>query len=78
MVATAAGTRPRRRKTAPDSDGVLTVGRSKGGTIASNAIGIVFAILMIFPVYWVLNTAFKPPNWRSPASSSTAAGRSSW
>jgi N,N'-diacetylchitobiose transport system permease protein len=65
MVATApAGTAraPRRRRSAPDSDGVPTVGRRRSATIAANAIGIVFATLMIFPVYWVLNTAFKPAN----------------
>jgi N,N'-diacetylchitobiose transport system permease protein len=65
MVATAptrTADAPRRRKSAPDSDGVLTVGRSKTGTVIANTIGIVFAILMIFPVYWVLNTAFKPSN----------------
>jgi N,N'-diacetylchitobiose transport system permease protein len=65
MVATApvrnAGASRRRRK-APDSDGVVTVGRSRSGTFLANAIGIIFAILMIFPVYWVLNTALKPSN----------------
>jgi N,N'-diacetylchitobiose transport system permease protein len=61
-TASAAGAPRRRRRTAPDSDGVPTVGRSRSGTFFANAIGIVFAILMIFPVYWVLNTAFKPGN----------------
>jgi N,N'-diacetylchitobiose transport system permease protein len=59
---TAAAPRRRRRRTAPDSDGVLTVGRSRSGTFFVNLIGIGFALLMIFPVYWVLNTAFKPGN----------------
>jgi N,N'-diacetylchitobiose transport system permease protein len=51
----------RRRRSAPDSDG-MTVGRSRSATFFANLIGIVFALLMIFPVYWVLNTALKPGN----------------
>src|SRR3954469_24774344 len=43
----------------PD-DGVLTVGRSRIGTIFANTGGVLFALVMIFPVYWVLNTALKP------------------
>ena len=39
---------------------MLTVGRSRSGTIAANTIGVVFGVLMLFPIYWVLNTAFKP------------------
>jgi len=65
MVATAptrTAAAPRRRRSAPNSDSVLTVGRSRAGTFFANLVGIVFAILMIFPVYWVLNTAFKPGN----------------
>lgn len=50
----------RKRKAAPDSDGTVTIGRSKAGTFFANLAGIVFAIIMIFPVYWVINTAFKP------------------
>ncbi|BAL86915.1 putative ABC transporter permease protein [Actinoplanes missouriensis 431] len=41
-------------------EGVVTVGRSRTGTIAANTVGIIFGLLMLFPVYWVLNTAFKP------------------
>ena len=41
-------------------EGVVTVGRSRIGTVFANGTGIVFGLLMIFPVYWVLNTAFKP------------------
>jgi N,N'-diacetylchitobiose transport system permease protein len=41
-------------------DGVLTVGRSRAGTVAANAGGVLFSVVMLFPVYWVLNTAFKP------------------
>jgi N,N'-diacetylchitobiose transport system permease protein len=51
---------PKQRKTSPDSDGTITVGRSKAGTVFANLAGIVFAIIMLFPVYWVVNTAFKP------------------
>jgi N,N'-diacetylchitobiose transport system permease protein len=59
MAATVPGApRGRRRKRA--DDGVLTVGRSTTGSIFANAGGIVFAVLMLFPVYWVLNTALKP------------------
>ncbi|GLW27292.1 carbohydrate ABC transporter permease [Actinoplanes regularis] len=45
---------------ARQDDGVLTVGRSRIGTIFANTGGVLFALVMIFPVYWVLNTAFKP------------------
>jgi N,N'-diacetylchitobiose transport system permease protein len=54
------GGRPRRRP-ARESD-TVTVGRSRSGTVIANVIGIVFVVLMFFPVYWVLNTAFKPSN----------------
>jgi N,N'-diacetylchitobiose transport system permease protein len=54
--------RARRRRPAAVSESVVTVGRSRTGTILANTFGIVFALVMIFPVYWVLNTAFKPPN----------------
>ena len=49
----------RRRRRARDSD-TVTVGRSRAGTVLANAAGILFAVVMAFPVYWVLNTAFKP------------------
>jgi N,N'-diacetylchitobiose transport system permease protein len=52
--------RPRRRP-ARESD-TVTVGRSTLATVLANVVGIVFVILMAFPVYWVLNTAFKPSN----------------
>jgi N,N'-diacetylchitobiose transport system permease protein len=63
MVATA--TRPgrafaRKRKQAPDAEGTVTVGRSKSATFFANLAGIVFSIIMLFPVYWVINTSFKP------------------
>jgi N,N'-diacetylchitobiose transport system permease protein len=38
----------------------MTVGRSRAGTITANTVGVIFSLLMLFPVYWVLNTAFKP------------------
>jgi N,N'-diacetylchitobiose transport system permease protein len=61
MVATAP--RPtRRRRKAVESDSTVTVGRSQVGTFLANAGGILFALIMIFPVYWVINTAFKPAN----------------
>ncbi|MFC4064427.1 carbohydrate ABC transporter permease [Actinoplanes subglobosus] len=41
-------------------EGVVTVGRSRIGTFFANGTGIVFGLVMLFPVYWVLNTAFKP------------------
>jgi N,N'-diacetylchitobiose transport system permease protein len=68
MVATApaparsAVSAQKKRRTAPDADGALTVGRSKAGTFLANLFGIVFSIVMIFPIYWVINTAFKPSN----------------
>ncbi|MGX6606401.1 carbohydrate ABC transporter permease [Micromonosporaceae bacterium Da 78-11] len=60
MVATTSPVTARRRKGNPDAEGTLTVGRSKSGTFIANLVGIVFSIVMIFPVYWVLNTSFKP------------------
>ncbi|WP_433303028.1 carbohydrate ABC transporter permease [Actinoplanes sp. CA-030573] len=60
MVATTPGAPPVRKSRRRPDDGVMTVGRSRAGTIAANTTGIVFSLLMLFPVYWVLNTAFKP------------------
>lgn len=39
---------------------MLTSHRSRTGTVAANTVGVIFAVVMAFPVYWVLNTAFKP------------------
>jgi N,N'-diacetylchitobiose transport system permease protein len=50
----------RKRRKAAESDSVVTVGRSRVGTFVANLVGVLFSIIMIFPVYWVLNTAFKP------------------
>jgi N,N'-diacetylchitobiose transport system permease protein len=63
MVATAPTSVPapaKRRRRVADSDSAVTVGRSRAGTVAANLVGIGFAVVMIFPVYWVINTAFKP------------------
>jgi len=59
MVATTPAA-PAVRKRRRTDDGVMTVGRSRAGTIAANTAGVIFSLLMLFPVYWVLNTAFKP------------------
>jgi N,N'-diacetylchitobiose transport system permease protein len=59
MVATAAKPAARRRNVR-ESD-TVTVGRRRSATVLANAIGILFAVLMAFPVYWVLITALKPP-----------------
>jgi len=39
-----------------------TAGRSRTGTAIANTVGVIFTIIMAFPVYWVINTAFKPAN----------------
>jgi N,N'-diacetylchitobiose transport system permease protein len=39
-----------------------TARRTRVGTLAANTVGIVFTVLMGFPVYWVINTSFKPAN----------------
>jgi N,N'-diacetylchitobiose transport system permease protein len=59
MVAIAPTSGRKRRRPARESD-TVTVGRSSTATILANTLGIVFAIVMAFPVYWVLNTALKP------------------
>jgi len=60
MVAIVPTSGRKRRRPARESD-TVTVGRSRAGTVSANAVGILFVIVMAFPVYWVLNTAFKPP-----------------
>jgi N,N'-diacetylchitobiose transport system permease protein len=60
MVATTTGAPVVRRRRAAADEGVLTVGRSRAGTVAANVGGVLFSLVMLFPVYWVLNTAFKP------------------
>jgi N,N'-diacetylchitobiose transport system permease protein len=61
MVATSHRAPVKARKK-ENSDAVITVGRSTFGTVLANSVGIIFAVVMIFPVYWILNTAFKPSN----------------
>ncbi|WIM98299.1 carbohydrate ABC transporter permease [Actinoplanes oblitus] len=57
---------PPRRRTRKADDGVMTVGRSRIGNLVANAAGLIFAIVMFFPVYWVLITSFKPQTeWSS-------------
>lgn len=53
--------RTRKRRPARESD-TVTVGRSTAGTVLANTTGILFAVIMAFPVYWVVNTALKPSN----------------
>ncbi len=36
--------------------------RGRTGTIVANTVGILFTLVMAFPAYWMINTAFKPPN----------------
>lgn len=60
MVAATTGAPVVRRRKAAEDDGVVTVGRSRAGTVTANVSGVLFSLLMLFPVYWVLNTAFKP------------------
>jgi N,N'-diacetylchitobiose transport system permease protein len=36
--------------------------RGWAGTSVANVVGIVFTLVMAFPAYWMLNTAFKPAN----------------
>lgn len=31
-------------------------------SLAFNLVGLLFALVMVFPVYWMVNTAFKPAN----------------
>jgi N,N'-diacetylchitobiose transport system permease protein len=62
MAVMTAGASARRARRARADEGALTVGRSRAGTIIANTAGIVFAVLMIFPVYWVIVTALKPAN----------------
>jgi N,N'-diacetylchitobiose transport system permease protein len=51
-------TRVRWRKPAE----TVHVGRTTLGTFVANTVGIVIAMVMAFPVYWMVNTAIKPPN----------------
>jgi len=49
----------------PVAPPILTPGRRRQrrlGTGVANTVGVIFALLMMFPAYWMINTAFKPPN----------------
>lgn len=49
--------RPRRRS----KDSVIA-GRSRTANGFFNAVGLLFALIMFFPIYWMISTAFKPPD----------------
>ncbi|HLT10620.1 MAG TPA: carbohydrate ABC transporter permease [Micromonosporaceae bacterium] len=51
---------PRRRTFARDS--VAGVRHNRAGSVVANAVGVLFTMVMAFPAYWMINTAFKPPN----------------
>lgn len=38
-----------------------TRARTTRGRVVANVIAVVFCLVWIFPVYWMVNTAFKPP-----------------
>jgi N,N'-diacetylchitobiose transport system permease protein len=38
----------------------VTAGRRRSATLSFNTVGLVFSLAMAFPVYWMINTAFKP------------------
>jgi N,N'-diacetylchitobiose transport system permease protein len=51
------------------SSPAATTGRPAGrrrsrrvGTTVANMVAVVFSVVMAFPAYWMINTAFKPPN----------------
>lgn len=35
--------------------------RLRPGRVVSNVLAIIFSVVWIFPVYWMINTSFKPP-----------------
>jgi len=37
-------------------------GRKGVGTVAANVVAVVIALIVAFPAYWMVNTAFKQPN----------------
>jgi N,N'-diacetylchitobiose transport system permease protein len=51
--------RPRRMRGGRDS---VVAGRSRAANGVYNTIGLVFALVMFFPIYWMISTAFKPPD----------------
>jgi N,N'-diacetylchitobiose transport system permease protein len=36
--------------------------RGRTGTLIANLVGVLFTVVMAFPAYWMINTAFKPSN----------------
>lgn len=40
----------------------ITGRRRRVGSVFANGVGIAFTVVMVFPAYWMINTAFKPPN----------------
>jgi len=36
--------------------------RGRAGTIAANTVAVILTIVVAFPAYWMINTAFKPAN----------------
>jgi N,N'-diacetylchitobiose transport system permease protein len=53
---------PRAKRGRQSRSELLQVGRSRTATAFFNIVGVAFALVMAFPVYWMLNTAFKPTN----------------
>jgi len=37
-------------------------GRRRAATIVANTVAVVFTLVIAFPAYWMINTAFKPAN----------------
>ena len=37
--------------------------RKRGGRLGWNLLGLAIFVVMIFPVYWMFATAFKPTSW---------------
>jgi N,N'-diacetylchitobiose transport system permease protein len=42
--------------------GAVSAMRSRTGTVIANTAGLLFAVIMFFPIYWMISTAFKPPD----------------
>jgi len=59
-MAVATAQTPRRRRRSGDD--AVAAGRRPAGTALANLVGLLFAVAMTFPVYWMINTAFKPVN----------------
>ncbi|WP_017935086.1 carbohydrate ABC transporter permease [Nocardioides sp. Iso805N] len=46
---------------APHANRVNRAPRPTSGRIVANTLAVLFCLVWIFPVYWMVNTAFKPP-----------------